>query len=663
MSQPALRSVAPPLVSIIMPTRGRPELIVVAIQSVLAQSYARWELIVVNDGGPDLSDTIAAHNASGRIVYLHLPRGRGAPAARNAALAVAQGTYIAYLDDDDWYDADHIATLVASIEAGDHAVVYADSRRVVERREGDTFRAVGVQDPYHAVDFDRDALLVNNYIPILAVLHRRDLVDELGGFDTSFEVLEDWELWVRWSRKHDFHRVPKVTCNVRLRDDQSSTTTGRQRDHHPCARRIHERYPTSSPALLAQRAELLACLAPAYEQTPPTCSIVVAVGPSDARREGCLAAIEQATQGVSCEVLVVDPTRDASLAAALNRAAEAARGAKLVFVPASAVVTPYWLRALLSADGAVACAKILRRDGTVADVGWDAADALVPRLAGARAWCHELSAPHEVEVASTLIAIDRATFQALGGMDASFDSELAMAELSWRARAHGAVCCVPSCVAYSEWQPSAAQVDRLRERVGAQSDDAGQEWVGSDLVAQARAAMAEGSLNEAAELVAELSRQSPNHPETYLTRGVLEIMIGDAQSALLSFGAAHEAGAEDQRASLGKSMALTALGRHLEAWEVLAALAARHPDDEKVAHALFRAGTQLQKWDELAPILSRYLAMSPDDAAMRFAVASVCVRRGDTTAARAHYLALQRADPGFHGLADLARELRAPMGA
>ena len=112
---PSVDRAAPPLVSIIMPTHDRPAELRIAIQSVLEQSHENWELIVVNDGGGDVSSVISLFNDSSRIHYIQLARSRGAAAARNVGLSLARGEYVTYLDDDDWlYLTDRKAHMIIS---------------------------------------------------------------------------------------------------------------------------------------------------------------------------------------------------------------------------------------------------------------------------------------------------------------------------------------------------------------------------------------------------------------------------------------------------------------------------------------------------------------------------------------------------------------------
>ncbi len=708
---PARVTKLPPLVSVIMPTRGRPDLIRIAIQSVLAQAYERWELIIINDGGTDIADVVAAHNGCGRIVYLHLPRPRGAAAARNAGIAIARGTYIAYLDDDDWYDERHLATLVDALEQGDDVVAYSDSRRIVEVERAGRFRATSVQEPYYAVPFSRGALLVNNYIPILALVHRRDVMDQVGMFDESFEVLEDWELWIRMSQKVDFRRVPVVTCNVRWREDGSTTTTGRRRDHYPCAKRIHEKYAeqvAGARNVTEARERLLACLEPAYRNIPPTCSIVIAATNAECSLRDCLAAIASVTQGVSYEVVVVDNgSRDGTvrllteadvdakivvlpnavpLGEALQRGVNEATGRFLVFMSADDIVREYWLRALvedaeLHPESVAISGKLLDVCGAVADAGGTLTSGeVVARHVGARAWDPQVSRRSRIDVASGVTLVRREAFDTIGGLDPSFETMLAVGDLCCRAAALGDVVLQPASVLYATGAPEEASAARDRDRLAHKANlgrtptaqlpntvsslsrpslQAEAQAEPEKLVADARAAMVAKQLDRAAEIIVELERIAPRQVETFLARGVLQLQLGDNEQALASFAEAVELGSEGHRASLGVGMALVSSGRNLEAWNVLDALATRHPEVPEVTHMLFRVGTMLERWNDLVDPLERYLDTAHDDLAIRFATASVCVRRGDYARARRHYETLKGRDPGYGGLQDLARELTA----
>ena len=135
----------PPLVSVIVPTYNRPYRLREALQSILTQSLQDFEIIVVNDGETDITSVIETLPHNGRITTVKHDRNRGLAASRNTGLRLAQGTYIAYLDDDDRYYPDHLAVLVNALQKGGFQVAYSDAMRAFEigDRKAQRCRATG----------------------------------------------------------------------------------------------------------------------------------------------------------------------------------------------------------------------------------------------------------------------------------------------------------------------------------------------------------------------------------------------------------------------------------------------------------------------------------------------------------------------------------------
>lgn len=210
----------PNTVSVVIPTHRRPpEVLGEAVESALRQQNVTIEIIIVNDGGPaDALPTEFRRNR--RVRYTVLPRSVGPCRARNLGVDIASGSHIAYLDDDDLWEPHHLRRL---LRAGT-AVAYADVERRIQ--EGD--RVLRSEYPY-ALPFSRSALLVGNYIPLIALLHERACVDEAGGFDPSCDLLEDWEMILRWSRRWTFTRIPAATAVYvnRVQSDQRSNADDR----------------------------------------------------------------------------------------------------------------------------------------------------------------------------------------------------------------------------------------------------------------------------------------------------------------------------------------------------------------------------------------------------------------------------------------------------
>ncbi len=216
----------PPLVSVIVPTFNRPDMLEGCLESILAQTFARYEVIVVNDAGAEVEAIVAGLNTRGNLVYARHGRNRGLAAARNTGIRLARGKYIAYLDDDDRFHPDHLETLVGATEDGKYKVVYSDAYRVRQSRIDGVYVETG-RDVQYSFDFDADRILAENFIPVLCFLHEKACLDDSGPFDESLRVLEDWDLWIRMSRAHAFRHVPKVTCEFVWKEDGSTMTSSR----------------------------------------------------------------------------------------------------------------------------------------------------------------------------------------------------------------------------------------------------------------------------------------------------------------------------------------------------------------------------------------------------------------------------------------------------
>ncbi|HFD79972.1 MAG TPA: glycosyltransferase, partial [Gammaproteobacteria bacterium] len=255
---------APTLVSIIMPTKDRPELLPRAVDSVLSQSYTSWELIVVNDGGVGIEGSLGERLRDSRIRCVSLQRSVGQAAARNIALQEANGEIICYLDDDDAYLEDHLRTVVGVLANGDRAFAYTDAVVVPEEFAGGVLREVGERsNPYAHESYSRDRLLVNNYIPINTWAHRRSCLDEIGLFDESLTCYEDWEFLLRLSARHEFMHVPSTTVEVRFRVDREDNVTRRRlADTEAAYRTIYQRHNENvSPRVQQEREMKLEALA------------------------------------------------------------------------------------------------------------------------------------------------------------------------------------------------------------------------------------------------------------------------------------------------------------------------------------------------------------------------------------------------------------------
>lgn len=187
-------------ISVVVRTKDRPGLLAEAVASIRASGYPA-EVVIVNDGGvrPEVEGvTLVEHQTS-----------RGRSEAANAGVRAATNTYVAFLDDDDLYYPEHLSTLSDAARGSNAAGWYTDA--VSAFIDGALRKTMRI----YAHDFDRELLIVDNYIPLPTILVRRADFLDLGGFDPAFDLFEDWDFLIRLAQRGDFVRVPRITCEIR----------------------------------------------------------------------------------------------------------------------------------------------------------------------------------------------------------------------------------------------------------------------------------------------------------------------------------------------------------------------------------------------------------------------------------------------------------------
>jgi hypothetical protein len=193
-----------PLVSVIVPAYRVTESIAATLDSVLAQTFTDYEIIVVNDGSPDteeLESVLAPYRD--RIVYLR-QENQGLSGARNTGIRAARGKYIAPLDADDMWDPEHLAAQVAVLEAEPSIdLVYADARIFGDLPEaGKT--VMDLCPSAGEVTFER-LVARQCTVHVCVTVCRREALIRAGLFDPDLRRIEDIDMWLRISRQR--HRI------------------------------------------------------------------------------------------------------------------------------------------------------------------------------------------------------------------------------------------------------------------------------------------------------------------------------------------------------------------------------------------------------------------------------------------------------------------------
>lgn len=200
--------IAQPLVTVIVRSMDR-RLLDEALDSVALQSYPRIEVVVVNAKGGDhskLSDWCGRFPLRFISTTTSLDRSRAA----NVGLDHARGDYLIFLDDDDIFFPDHIASLMTVLtQAGKSRCAYTGVR-VEFYLNGQQVRTLDYNQP-----FRREQLWGRNYIPIHAVLFEKSLCDEGCRFDEQLEIFEDWDFWVQLSQHTEFIHLDQISACYR----------------------------------------------------------------------------------------------------------------------------------------------------------------------------------------------------------------------------------------------------------------------------------------------------------------------------------------------------------------------------------------------------------------------------------------------------------------
>lgn len=205
------------LVSVIIPTYNRQDLILQTVRSVLQQSYQNIEVIIISDGGTDETEKVLSQIDDKRWRYIHLNKNTGLPAvARNVGIEESKGSYIAFCDDDDLWFKEKLETQIGEIEhcrpllaVATNTVLYPTGRL------NSFFLTRDVCIGYHRLLSSK-----GNPICTSTVLLKKEAIDRVGLFDESPELrgYEDFDLWLRILKYQDFSLkiLKRASINYRV---------------------------------------------------------------------------------------------------------------------------------------------------------------------------------------------------------------------------------------------------------------------------------------------------------------------------------------------------------------------------------------------------------------------------------------------------------------
>jgi len=215
-----------PEVSVIIPTYNRSGSVVRAVQSVLDQSFKDLEIIVVDDGSTDDTEgRLVPCGAS--IKYMRQPTNRGVSAARNKGIENSSGTWIAFLDSDDYWLKEKLHVQMEFLSQAPDAV--ACQTEEIWIRRGRRVNPKKIHKKASGEIFQRSLRLC--LVSPSSVILKRSVFDEVGLFDETLEAAEDYDLWLRISCRYPVYLIDRefVVKEGGHKDQLSRKHTGMDR--------------------------------------------------------------------------------------------------------------------------------------------------------------------------------------------------------------------------------------------------------------------------------------------------------------------------------------------------------------------------------------------------------------------------------------------------
>ena len=190
--------------SVIIPTYNRAATIERAIESALEQTYPHFDVILINDGSTDQTEEVIKRYYN-RIKYISQHNG-GSASARNRGISESMGNYIAFLDSDDLWFPQKLKQMEIAIQKKPEAgLFYSDSN--VLNKDGQLMWAHKCHD---IIGNAYQAFLESDFVSTSAFVVLKDCFDIVGVFSETLSGCEDWDMWIRLSRRFHCVHIPEV---------------------------------------------------------------------------------------------------------------------------------------------------------------------------------------------------------------------------------------------------------------------------------------------------------------------------------------------------------------------------------------------------------------------------------------------------------------------
>lgn len=231
------------LVSAVITTHNRLHLLKGAIASVLGQSYANIECIVVDDNSNDGTEEFCKSISGIRYIKIKPNESRGGNYARNIGIKAARGKFVAFLDDDDLWLPSKIKKQVKVAEETEAGLVYCGIRREIIDRKGNTSFVEQMPNPHNKGDMSNIALQTICTITS-CILADRELITRIGGFDESLRFWQEYDLTIRLAQVTHFDFVSDIETIYRINRSDAQRLTNNFNLWRKSVKKFHDKHAT-----------------------------------------------------------------------------------------------------------------------------------------------------------------------------------------------------------------------------------------------------------------------------------------------------------------------------------------------------------------------------------------------------------------------------------
>ena len=248
-------------ISVIIPCYQMGRFVGEALESVGSQTYSGWEIIVVDDAGPEdgtrqIVADFAKRFPDHRVEFLRHETNRGVGATRNTAMSAVKGSLLAFLDPDDCWFPNHLELHLRVRDNKPGILVSASGVKMFTRDKRETGGGLWFTSPWEAEIFPFGLAMRNSIIPSASVV-AAEAASQIGGFETAPQLqrVEDWDFWLRLAEiEAPFAFIPEITVAYRKHPGGATTNTKLMEERvRALMVKHHDRWPALAAGLLLRQ--------------------------------------------------------------------------------------------------------------------------------------------------------------------------------------------------------------------------------------------------------------------------------------------------------------------------------------------------------------------------------------------------------------------------